>query len=641
MIQTARNLRASFIFATLVFFSALTATAQNNALSLNGTNAQVDCPASPLFNTASSIRAMECWVRWTALPASGFREIVSKSTISQGFEILISNAGLSMYLMRNSTNYYIVNYPAANLSSNTWYHVVGTWDGANASSVRLYVNGVAVGSPASAGSISAGLADVGTLKIGQWSDAENRAFPGQIDEVRIWSANRTALEVKRDMLASLPPNTPNLIAYYRFNETSGTSAVNSTNNTGLDATIVNGTRVASPIGYAYNSLDFDGVDDYVIAPANTAYDISTGTVELMFRPAALSTENSFLTGIRGGASTRFSFHVSNTAIGLWNGTTLNMIPYTFNNGQWYHLAFVCNGTNTRMYVDGNLHATAIPGIFGTATGLPLQIGMLQGTASERFRGAIDEVRYWSTQRSQPEIQGTKDFSLQGNETGLVALYSFDQGIAQGSNTGLTQLPDRSSTANFAVLNGFGLTSTNSNFVNSPVAVTLPVVLQLFNAFKSGEKVIINWSTSTESNTKEFVIERSANGTSFSQTGSIAAAGFSNKILNYSFTDQMPLAGKNFYRLKIVDRDSKTDYSEVRVVDFSATAAKLSWSSINGSDIDIRYNADKATGYFITDASGRVVKKGNLNPGTQRFSGLRAGVYLLSADGGASVRFVVR
>jgi uncharacterized protein affecting Mg2+/Co2+ transport len=52
-------------------------------------------------------------------------------------------------------------------------------------------------------------------------------FNGQIDEFRIWGVARTASEITSTMGKTLVGNEPNLVGYYKFDETSGTTAADS------------------------------------------------------------------------------------------------------------------------------------------------------------------------------------------------------------------------------------------------------------------------------------------------------------------------------------------------------------------------------------------------------------------------------
>ena len=81
-----------------------------------------------------------------------------------------------------------------------------------------------------------------------------------------------------------------------------------------------------------------------------------------------------------------------------------------------------------------------------------------------YNGEIDELRIWNTARTQTEIQANMNNEL-SIETGLVASYQFNQGIANGNNAGETTLNDASGNGNNGTLNNFALNGTSSNWVN--------------------------------------------------------------------------------------------------------------------------------------------------------------------------------
>ncbi len=97
---------------------------------------------------------------------------------------------------------------------------------------------------------------------------------------------------------------------------------------------------------------------------------------------------------------------------------------------------------------------------------------------------------------------------------------------------------------------------------------LPVKLYSFNAFLlTNKKVELKWVTVTELQTSHFELERSLDGKEFSQIGITFALGNSDTKINYDFTDNLNnvTSAIVYYRLKMVDRDGKFDYSEVRVI----------------------------------------------------------------------------
>lgn len=119
-----------------------------------------------------------------------------------------------------------------------------------------------------------------------------------------------------------------------------------------------------------------------------------------------------------------------------------------------------------------------------------------------------------------------------------------------------------------------LLKNTSTLDNSPsteittLCTTLPIVWGGFTAEKTNKEVLLKWSTLQEQNTSQYVIERGADGVHFTSVGSATAAHNSSTIKNYRFTDEKPLQGENFYRLKQIDIDGKYIYSEVRSVNFN-------------------------------------------------------------------------
>lgn len=102
-----------------------------------------------------------------------------------------------------------------------------------------------------------------------------------------------------------------------------------------------------------NTLHFDGSNDYVLVPASSNYNLSSGTIECLVKADALSANSSTLLGVRGSGGSRYSFHIRQNSIGLWNGTYFDPLAYSFSTGVWYHLAFVCENNSTKFYINGS------------------------------------------------------------------------------------------------------------------------------------------------------------------------------------------------------------------------------------------------------------------------------------------------
>ncbi|ACT95417.1 hypothetical protein [Dyadobacter fermentans] len=94
-------------------------------------------------------------------------------------------------------------------------------------------------------------------------------------------------------------------------------------------------------------------------------------------------------------------------------------------------------------------------------------------------------------------------------------------------------------------------------VNGDVlAIVLPVDITYLKGHAENGQVALEWETAWEKNSKEFVIERSTDMKSFMPVGSVAASGETSGRSSYSFTDNDPPVGNNYYRLKLMDNDGR-------------------------------------------------------------------------------------
>ena len=118
------------------------------------------------------------------------------------------------------------------------------------------------------------------------------------------------------------------------------------------------------------------------------------------------------------------------------------------------------------------------------------------------------------------------------------------------------------TANFIETNAYVKNFSPFTFGSINDNHPLPIELIAFVAFRQGNVVVINWTTATEINNDFYTIERSTDGVNFEAIMEVNGAGNSNSELQYSLTDEDPLDGISYYRLKQTDYDGQFSYSEV-------------------------------------------------------------------------------
>ncbi|MBK7407029.1 MAG: hypothetical protein IPJ40_02500 [Saprospirales bacterium] len=217
------------------------------------------------------------------------------------------------------------------------------------------------------------------------------------------------------------------------------------------------------------ALSFDGSDDYV-GFINSLFDPSATsfTAEAWVKPTLVDgtghvfiqqndgtgTGRTFL-GI--GGSDKFYTFLGGSAL---SGTTI------LSAGTWYHVAVTYDGTTLRLFVNGVEEASE-PRILEAADGT-----MILGTGQSGglgFQGALDEVRFWTRPLCKEEILNNMNCELAGSETGLLAYYQFNQGLAGVANPTETTLQEFNNNYD-GTLNNFALTGATSNWVE-PGAVT--------------------------------------------------------------------------------------------------------------------------------------------------------------------------
>lgn len=98
--------------------------------------------------------------------------------------------------------------------------------------------------------------------------------------------------------------------------------------------------------------------------------------------------------------------------------------------------------------------------------------------------------------------------------------------------------------------------------------SLPVTLIGFTAQKEGALSHLEWSTSYETNSDFFEVQRSIDGHSWLSLGKVPAGFESKSVRHYEYTDRYPGNGTNFYRLKMVDQDGTFGYSRIQDVFFN-------------------------------------------------------------------------
>ncbi len=162
-----------------------------------------------------------------------------------------------------------------------------------------------------------------------------------------------------------------------------------------------------------------------------------------------------------------------------------------------------------------------------------------------------------TYTGNDSVRANYDISL--DITGLGVLSPDKTYIVKRSDqSGLWIAYPTTRVGNILTATGF---SKFSDFGIATYLNTLPLSLITFNGRIKEEKINLSWQTSNQTNITGFDIERMT-GSNWIKIGSIQSSGNASGTNNYSFSDNIPAKGINYYRLKIIDADGKYIYSQI-------------------------------------------------------------------------------
>lgn len=231
------------------------------------------------------------------------------------------------------------------------------------------------------------------------------------------------------------------------------------------------------------ALEFDAVDDIVNVPSSTSLEsygttneltieywvnpdptlnyVPTPTQPQVFEPLISKRYTSNTTGILIDKLTAAGIHTH--WLRFSTGWQRVDVPYT--PSTWNHVALTYKtGSGMRVYVNGTLVGTnPISGNLAV-NNAPFQIGGETAVYGYKYGGKIDEVRMWNRALTPTEIMDGMICELTPPQTGLVAYYQFNEGVAGGSNPTVTTLPDLSGNGNNGALQNFALSGTSSNWI---------------------------------------------------------------------------------------------------------------------------------------------------------------------------------
>lgn len=298
---------------------------------------------------------------------------------------------------------------------NTWYHMVGTYDG---TTLKEYVNGALTASAGSLGTSSSG--GVGLRVARRWDETaiSTNYFPGDVGLTRIWNSALTAAQVDElynDNLERFSNSvvTSNLVAYWDPGLVASYSGSGTTLNN-LTATSLPGTM--SNITYTDPYFTYNGTSSQVSIPDNAVLEPGAGswTMEAWVRQTAGGNDVVLGKFDPGGAAqdSSYSIRTTNTTyyaqFGDGTGAYVNSTNHVGTLNTWYQLVYVwTNGATKTLetYVNGSSIGSVshtLNSILNTGTNLYLG-SYNNGEYAQWFQGNIGITRLYNSALTSSQV----------------------------------------------------------------------------------------------------------------------------------------------------------------------------------------------------------------------------------------------
>ena len=173
-------------------------------------------------------------------------------------------------------------------------------------------------------------------------------------------------------------------------------------------------------------------------------------------------------------------------------------------------------------------------------------------------------------------------------------------------------------------------------------VSLPVTMKDWSARLDNGKVLLQWTTSQEFNTKDFLIQRANSAGDFQTMLTVPAAIGSSTDKNYSQVDEHPNPGENLYRLVEEDMDGKQEVFPIKrvVVPGIWNENVIIPNPVNDgvASVYVRVNKAQQLTIRLIDLTGRVINQQirQVMPGASQYtfnvSALQRGTYIIQLNG---------
>ena len=196
-----------------------------------------------------------------------------------------------------------------------------------------------------------------------------------------------------------------------------------------------------------------------------------------------------------------------------------------------------------------------------------------------------------------------------------------------------------------------VTGFSGFYLSAALATVLPISIEYFKGVQTENKHVLSWKANCSSASVTFEIQRSADGLHFTSLNNLTASQV-RCSQPFDFTDEHPVSGINYYRIKIIDIDGKSSYSNIISLTLKTKGIELVSLSPNpviknNPVLKINTGDNSLVHIVISDFAGRFVRNqtAQLIPGITpvilNTQSLARGVYQVTAYSAGSAPKTLR
>ena len=366
------------------------------AYNFDGSNDYIDSNSN-VGISGTQPRTISFWAKANALNNKVHIVNYGSASINNAFGIWVNTDNKIYFYGHGGSEDY---YTGINLDTN-WHFYIITYDG---SYVDTYIDGSATPTTHQART----LATTSTkLYIGTRVDI-GYYWHGIIDEVGVWDRALTSSEVSElynsgngktyfdGQFIDSPDLREEIVSYYKFDETSGTTAADSVGSNTMNLHSVDHTTGKIGEGLSINA-DADNMTP------TTAFNQTNISFSFWYYYGGVSSGgwNSLI--VRDGGSYHHCLiNASSHEIGFYNSGFYSS-GYSLTIGNWYHIVVVKEGTNEKIYVNNDLKLNSSSSFNNSSYNASVFLNYKSSGGTQGARGTFDELGIWNRALSASEV----------------------------------------------------------------------------------------------------------------------------------------------------------------------------------------------------------------------------------------------